>query len=440
METPSRSMRAPDRTFHNSPPQVGRRGRAAAAILAPLVALVTLGGVLVAAPVAAQDDAPGTVVRIVARKIADGRVEFGLQQRQADRSWGERQLPRARFFPTTADVGRWLASSPLSPSGAEVRIVARKIADGRVEFGLQQRQADRSWGERQLPRARFFPTTAGVGRWLASSPVTLGSAGSRYTAISASGQHSCALRGDGTITCWGDNGYGQTNAPAGRYTAIEAGARHTCALRSNGTITCWGDNFFGQASAPGGEHTAISAGSFHSCALRRDGTIACWGAEGQAQANAPAGKYTAIAVGTWYSCALRSDGTIACWSLPDHGVELDAPDGQYTAIAVGGDNDHVCGIRLDRTIACAGNNNYGQADAPAGEYTAIAVSDGISCALRGDGTIACWSSSYLGETDPPAGRYTAIAVSGVHACALRGDGTIACWGNNYSGQTDAPAG
>ena len=78
-----------------------------------------------------------------------------------------------RFFPTTATVGRWLASSPLSLPASEVRIVARKLESGRVEFGLQQRQADDAWGERLLPRVRFFPTTATVGRWLASSPLTL---------------------------------------------------------------------------------------------------------------------------------------------------------------------------------------------------------------------------------------------------------------------------
>ncbi|MYC46367.1 MAG: hypothetical protein F4X49_12645 [Acidimicrobiia bacterium] len=101
-------------------------------------------------------------------------MEFGLQQRRADSSWGERLLPPRRFFPTTATVGRWLASSPLTSSDADVvvRIVARKAADGRVEFGLQQRRADSSWGERLLPPRRFFPTTATVGRWLASSPLT----------------------------------------------------------------------------------------------------------------------------------------------------------------------------------------------------------------------------------------------------------------------------
>ena len=141
---------------------------AAACLLAASIVAV------VSAAAGGQDSESGVVVRIVARKAPDGRVEFGLQQRQADASWGEQMLPPQRFFPTTATVGRWLASSPLTTteSGVVVRIVARKAPDGRVEFGLQQRQADASWGEQVLPPQRFFPTTATVGRWLASSPLT----------------------------------------------------------------------------------------------------------------------------------------------------------------------------------------------------------------------------------------------------------------------------
>ncbi len=118
--------------------------------------------------------AGGTVsVRIVARKLANGPVEFGLQQRGLDDAWDDRRLPTVRFFPPTARLGRWLASSPLEFAVGEVRIVARKLANGKVEFGLRQRQADDTWSDNRLPGVRYFPTTAGVDRWLASSPLTL---------------------------------------------------------------------------------------------------------------------------------------------------------------------------------------------------------------------------------------------------------------------------
>ena len=48
----------------------------------------------------------------------------------------------------------------------EVRITAALAVDGRIEFALQQREADGGWGERLLTRARFF-TRHGHGRALA---------------------------------------------------------------------------------------------------------------------------------------------------------------------------------------------------------------------------------------------------------------------------------
>lgn len=64
---------------------------------------------------------------------------------------------------------------------AEVRINARQLEDGRVEFALQQR-VDGEWGERILPRSRYFPADATVGRWLNSTPMTVTAAASEAPA------------------------------------------------------------------------------------------------------------------------------------------------------------------------------------------------------------------------------------------------------------------
>ena len=135
---------------------------------------------------AGDDSAAASIepeVRIVARKLGNGKIEFGLQQRQTSTTWGDQRFPRARLFPTNAPVGRWLVSSPLTLTVAladdelaaeiDVRIVARRWADGRVEFGLQQRTARGSWGDRHLPPRRYFPAVATVDRWLGSSVIDL---------------------------------------------------------------------------------------------------------------------------------------------------------------------------------------------------------------------------------------------------------------------------
>ncbi|MXV81210.1 MAG: ankyrin repeat domain-containing protein [Chloroflexi bacterium] len=97
--------------------------------------------------------------RIVARLLADGRIEFGFQP-----DGSARILPRPRFFPVSS-VGRWLFSGAVV-HGAETlgRITARRLDDGRVEFGFMP-----AGGERLLPRLRLFPVDATVGRWLRSS-------------------------------------------------------------------------------------------------------------------------------------------------------------------------------------------------------------------------------------------------------------------------------
>ncbi len=123
------------------------------------------------------DSAGSLNVRIAARRLDGGRVEFALQQQSADGAWGERNLPSGRFLPVGTEVGRWLASSAVNvgeaAAGAVVRIAARRAADDRVEFALQQQSADGSWGERHPPSSRFLPVEAEIGRWLASSALAV---------------------------------------------------------------------------------------------------------------------------------------------------------------------------------------------------------------------------------------------------------------------------
>ena len=400
-------------------------------------------------PVAGAGD--GEVeVRVAFRRLGDGRIELGLQQRLGNGTWGEIQLPRARRLPAGSPVGDWQVTSPLVLSVGEVRVVARRVEVGvrfEVEYALQQRLADKSWGMRRLPRDRVFHNNVDV--WRFASPVPLKKPGvgeapvvvvaGQGTAVTAGDRHSCGLGSDGTIGCWGDNSSGQTDAPDGRFGAVSAGFLHTCGLRTGGAIECWGENSEGEAEPPDGRFSAVSTRGRTSCGLRTNGTIACWGNNSAGQTDAPAGRFSAASAGRSHACGLRTDGTITCWGhiASEYG---DAPDGRFGAVAAGG--THSCGLRTNGTIECWGGNDHGQADAPDGHFAAVAAGTWHSCGLRSDGTIACWGANNRGRK-APGGQFVAITAGHYHSCALRGDGTIACWGADRFGkswgQIDVPA-
>ena len=71
-------------------------------------------------------------------------------------------------------AGVALVQAHSAPS--EVRITAQKHEDGRIEFAVQQREGD-EWGNRIRPSGRFLPPNPPEGRWLNSTPVTIGEFG-----------------------------------------------------------------------------------------------------------------------------------------------------------------------------------------------------------------------------------------------------------------------
>ena len=88
------------------------------------------------------------------------------------------------------------------------------------------------------------------------------------------------------MVCWGD--LPGTPAPTGQFVDVDAGFQHTCGLRSNGAIVCWGRTL---GNWPPGAFVAISAGNDHDCAMRGDGSVACWGKDDDGQATVPPGLF-----------------------------------------------------------------------------------------------------------------------------------------------------
>ena len=265
---------------------------------------------------------------------------------------------------------------------------------------------------------------------------TLASRGG-FKAVSAGGAHTCAIRTDGTVTCWGDNAHGQADPPPGTYESVSAGGTHTCAMRTDGTVECWGRNLYGQSNHPEGVHRAVTAGDAHTCAIRADGTIRCWGISFARQPDRADGEYIAVAAGALHACAVGVDGTISCWGENDHG-QAEAPPGTYRAIAAG--QLHACAIRSDDTVVCWGASweGHGQTDTPEGAYRAVTAGGYHACAIRADDMLACWGASWAGQLTAPRGHFIEVTAGDSHSCGLHRDGSITCWGSNYDGESDVP--
>jgi alpha-tubulin suppressor-like RCC1 family protein len=107
-----------------------------------------------------------------------------------------------------------------------------------------------------------------------------------FTQLSAGGLHTCGVKTDGVLACWGANSSGQATPPAGTFTQVSAGALHTCAIQSNGTVTCWGDNAPASGVCRRHLHPGQRGGA-HTCAIKSDGAVACWGLNDQGQATPP---------------------------------------------------------------------------------------------------------------------------------------------------------
>jgi alpha-tubulin suppressor-like RCC1 family protein len=256
---------------------------------------------------------------------------------------------------TFGQLGNGISStgSSLTPAlvigavGSNAFLLSRVTAGGFHACGLNASGSAFCWGQDSLAQL----ANGDGNRVNSTTPIPV-AGGFTFSTISAGSKHTCGLRADGVVMCWGDNRRGQlgtftpdtvsdTPVPvSGSYSQISAGRSHTCALTPAGAAVCWGGNDSSQLGrgapesstvpvpvAGGLTFRSITAGAFNTCGITTGGAAYCWGSNEWGQlgngarsqlANTPVAvgggrsDFVAVAAGIRHTCAVATSG-VYCW-------------------------------------------------------------------------------------------------------------------------------
>jgi uncharacterized repeat protein (TIGR01451 family) len=241
---------------------------------------------------------------------AGGNHALALKSDGSVWSWGrngngELGLGGAQGIPATVNVPTQVVG--LGPGSGVIAIAA----GGVHSMALKSDGTVLTWGLNVVGELGAGP----INNQTAPVQVTGFGQGSGAIAIAAGASHNLVLRSDGSVAAWGSNDTGQvgtgTNIGPGRnfdtpvavsglasgagVIGIAAGGNHSLALKSDGSVLAWGFNKTGQlgnadpSNADQGVPVAVSgfgigsgviaiaAGVDHSLALKSDGTEWAWG-------------------------------------------------------------------------------------------------------------------------------------------------------------------
>jgi len=288
-----------------------------------------------------------------------------------------------------------------------------------------------------------------------------------FSILSLNGPYiSAGLKSDGTLYTWGFGRSGmdyfgdnstqdialtplQVLIPVGGsvFTKISKGYRHTCAIRSDQKLYCWGVNTYGNlgdnttTSKPlpvaidaVNNYIQVSAGNFFTCGITTGNVLKCWGQNqfGQLGDNSIIQKivptiintgvsYKALAQTSNYTmCAITTADALKCWGYNNFGQ-----------VGVGGTTNTLIPTLVDTGVS----------------YSNVVASIGHTCGMTTTGILKCWgenTSSQLGDGTTTDRQLPAIFDMGTNfsdvglngqglTCGLTITGGLRCAGLRSAG-------
>lgn len=248
------------------------------------------------------------------------------------------------------------------------------------------------------------------------------------------------------------------------YVDVCAGEIHSCAIKSDGMIYCWGNNSQGQLGT--GEYSnkstpypvnvrnlldedlflsfkKVSCGSQHTCAMNQKNDVYCWGSNlnGRLGINSDEEKlnlpkkidtkeltdneyFKDITTGLSHTCGVTNFGNIYCWG--------DNSDGQLGR----GNTDSGFSYPVKTSDPSFDNLFFKQ----------VVTQNNHNCALDGEGHAYCWGKNSNNQTgtDTPGFQLTAnkvepseifveLSLGGIFSCGITNSKDVKCWGQQVSG-------
>jgi endonuclease/exonuclease/phosphatase family metal-dependent hydrolase len=276
--------------------------------------------------------------------------------------------------------------------------------------------------------------------------------------VSAGGEHTCRLPGDGSLWCWGRDSFGQLGVghlgtqtlgaqrvgSGSRWKTVSAGGATTCGIKGGGKLYCWGLNNRGQIgdgtdkvrSKPqrvAGDNkrwSSVSSSWYNTCGITTNGRLWCWGDNAAGQ---------------------LADGSTKTRKKP---VKVSGK--RWDSVSVG--SRFVCATKSDHTLYCWGGNLFGQLGhgsyagkakptrvGTSSNWTEVSTSWTHTCARNTSGGVFCWGRNTFGQvgdgtvTTTPTPRQVAnlkavdITTTEGASCAVDDKARVQCWGNNAYG-------